>query len=57
MPIDQQEQMSLEQLATNIFQLQQGLAALTAKVERLEDRLDNRGRDEMERAPPYLPRR
>ena len=55
--MDEQEQMSLEQLATNIFQLQQGVAALTARVQRLEDRLDDRGRDEAERAPPYLPRR
>ena len=44
MAIDQQEQMSLEKLATAIFELQQEVAALTAKVERLEDRLDNRER-------------
>ena len=57
MPMEQQTETALEKLATAISQLQQDVGALREKVERLEDRLDDRGRDEMERAPPYLPRR
>ena len=57
MPMEQQTETALEKLAAAISQLQQDVGALREKVERLEDRLDDRGRDEMERAPPYLPRR
>ena len=57
MPMEQQTETALEKLAASISQLQQDVGALREKVERLEDRLDDRGRDEMERAPPYLPRR
>ena len=46
MAMDQQTEEALKDLATSISQLQQGVASLREKVERLEDRLDDRGRDD-----------
>ena len=46
MPMEQQTEDAFKAIATSISQLQQDVGALREKVERLEDRFNDRGGDD-----------